>query len=75
MSDPRPAPTAQIAALRLALLFHSGETWTHEREIEWTDYIRTIEQATGRAIIHGRFEATTRILCDAIRAALPQEES
>jgi hypothetical protein len=64
--------TAQQAALQLALLFHSGEPWTHQREIAWANLIRTIEQETGRTVVQGRIEATTRVLCDAIRAALEE---
>ena len=65
--------TAQKAALKLTLLFFSGERWTQERQVEWTDLVRTIERETGRIFIHGKPEATSRVVCDAIRAALAEE--
>jgi len=71
-------PPKILAALKLVLLFHSGEAWTPERTAEWIDHIRTIEIATGRGLgekINGgeivfAGEITTRALCDAIRAVL-----
>jgi hypothetical protein len=44
-------------ALRLVLLFHAGGPWDAERQREWLR-------------ITGTTEATTKVLCDHIRAAL-----
>jgi hypothetical protein len=56
------------------LLFHAGGPWTPERQAEWVDLIRRIERTVGYAIVPGRMEVTTRVLCDAIRAVLREEE-
>jgi hypothetical protein len=54
------------SALKLVLLFYSG-VWDRKQQIAWDNYIRVIEEATGRRIEH---EPTSRILCDAVRAVL-----
>jgi hypothetical protein len=48
---------ALVAALRLPLLFHGGGDWTEERRAEWK-------------ALTGSDEATTKVMCDTIRAAL-----
>jgi hypothetical protein len=68
-----PSTRAQVAALKLALLFHSAGPWTDERQAEWVDLIGLIECETGRGLYHEPTEATSRSLCDAIRAALSLE--
>lgn len=45
------------AALRLPLLVHGAGPWTEERREEWRS-------------ITGTDEATTRVMCDTIRALL-----
>lgn len=56
-----PPPRAHLSAMRdaleLTLLFHDGGEWTTERRARW-------EELTGVG------EATTRILCNAIRQAM-----
>ena len=44
-------------ALRAVLMFHDGTTWDAERRAEWKR-------------ITGSDEATTKVLCDHVRAAL-----
>lgn len=62
---------AHIAAMKLVLLFHSGEPWTEEREIEWIKCLRVIENSTGHVLCGARRpEVTTRVLCEAVRAAM-----
>lgn len=46
-----------LAALEIPLLFHSSEPWTAERCNQWD-------------ILTGSTEATTKVMCDAIRAAI-----
>lgn len=44
-------------ALEAVLLFHAGGPWSHEKSLRWAE-------------LTGSAEATTRTLCDAVRAAL-----
>ena len=48
-------------ALRLTLLFHSGSPWDDSKRLAWLK-------------ITGVEEATTKVLCDTIRAALGEKE-
>lgn len=52
-----PAPPSPTDALRAVLLFHRDGPWGGEEQEEW-------ERLTGRT------DATTKALCDAVRAAL-----
>lgn len=72
MTTEKEAPnslTAARAALRLVLLFHNGP-WSSQEAVQWLARLREVESATGAALSH---EATTRALCDAVRAALSSE--
>ena len=51
-----------LAACRAVLIFHSGGEWTHNAEIDW---IR----------ITGKDDATTKVLCDTVRAAIAKAEA
>lgn len=53
---------AMGGALRLALLFHAGGPWGDAAQAEWWR-------------LSGSTEATTRVLCDHIRAALARAEA
>jgi hypothetical protein len=57
----QPLISRLVAALRLPLLFHSGAPWTEERRLEWRS-------------LTGSYEATTKVMCDAIREALALAE-
>lgn len=52
-------------ALKLVLLFHSGSPWDDEKKEAWANHLK---------LIFGEFvqtnEATTKNLCNAVRAAL-----
>lgn len=48
------------AALELPLLFHGGGVWDDAKRLRWAD-------------LTGNREATTKVLCDAIREALRNE--
>lgn len=68
-------------ACMLVLMFHSGEPWTDDKRLLWANYLT---QLLGPAVnrprkdgyhhqvgyIEPTNEATTRNLCDAVRAAL-----
>lgn len=56
------------AALRLVLLFHSPEPWTSSRQLAWTN------AQVEAGVEFPRDEATTRVLCDTIRAVLGESE-
>ena len=47
-----------MAALMAVLLFHGGGEWTDAKRREWK-------------ALTGEDEATTKTLCDTVRAALP----
>jgi len=48
-------------ALRLVLLFHQGGVWTADAQAEWSR-------------IAGTPEATSKVLCDHVRAVLFEEK-
>lgn len=52
------ARRALTEALRAVLLFHSGSPWTPEKSAEWD------------RLVGGFREASTKVLCDTVRAAL-----
>ena len=57
MPDPRERVQVLRATLELPLLFHSGGVWDDTKRRRWRE-------------ITGTEEATTRVMCDAIRRAL-----
>lgn len=52
----RPPPN-MAEALHAVLLFHSGDRWDTEKNARWL-------------LLTGSEEATTKVLCDTVRAAL-----
>lgn len=52
------------AACKLTLLFHSCSPWDREKAWKWLNYQKVI------AGLEPMVEATTKVLCDAVRAAL-----
>lgn len=50
-----------IDAIKLALLFHSSSPWDDDKRAEWLR-------------ITGSTEATTKVLCDHLRAVLAESE-
>lgn len=56
-------------ALQAVLLFHSASPWTEEKKYEWR---RIACNLLGQ---NADCEATTRKLCDMVRAALKQAET
>ncbi len=68
--DTKPITAAERMreALSLVLLFHSGVKWDSEAVAKWERGIDTVHDPRGRT--PNTHEATTRILCDAARAAI-----
>lgn len=65
---PQSAPEgAVICALELVLLFHAASPWTTRKKLAWLNRITVIANASGIGL---HTEATTRALCDAVRATL-----
>ena len=63
-------------ALKLVLLFYGGR-WSSEQTQEWNHIVATIRDVTGwqpeyRA--YGGFDASTKVLCGAVRAAVAWNE-
>ena len=52
---------SSIDAIKLALLFHSGSPWDDGKRAEWLR-------------ITGTTEATTKVLCDHLRAVLAESK-
>lgn len=61
------AEESKDAALRMALLFHSGERWDEKASGEW---IR-LQLLVGH--FDRKVEATSKVLCNAVRHALAQK--
>lgn len=58
------------AACKMTLLFHSASPWDASKRIQWNELRRQINLAIDG--IPGEIfeDATTKVLCDAVRAAL-----
>ncbi len=54
------------AALEAVVLFHSGSPWDDAKRARWDTLA---EALLGFAAGGGHWEATTRVLCDMVRAA------
>lgn len=64
-------------ACRLVLLFHSGSPWDFQKQQAWQNGLIELGLDVGDPSHNHSGEATTRNLCNAVRAALStlQEES
>lgn len=72
-------PFAARKALEAVLLFHSGSPWTPEKQDAWQEFgFATLGKPPKFEDYHyarksdrpDTFEATTRVLCEMVRAAL-----
>ena len=65
-------------ALEAVLLFHSGSPWDDDKRLRWTEICSRVklppERSTHVAYEDG-WSATTKCLCDIVRAAIAQRES
>lgn len=63
-------------ALEMVLMFHGGGYWTDDKRLDWTNAAVSIlgtgyTQKTSHGLdAHFSFDATTKVLCDCVRAAL-----
>jgi len=83
MNNVRPeeksVPYRPVLALQAVLLFHSASPWDEEKRKNWQEIAHAVlgepwcsdehysRQPGGRPV---EWEATTRVLCDIVRAAL-----
>lgn len=69
------ASPEMLEALKLVLMFHSGAPWTDERRLDWVNGLtRLLGPAMSRRERFASDEATTKNLCDAVRAAIAKAE-
>jgi len=59
--------TDPVAALNLVLLFHSASPWDFDKQQKWQ---QLCHQLLGRPKFDTGWDATTKTLCDAVRATL-----
>jgi len=59
------------AACKMTLLFHSASPWDASKRIQWNKLRRQIIKDCDKEIFE---DATTKVLCDAVRAALAELE-
>jgi len=63
-------------ALEAVLLFHSGSPWTDEKRLRWTEICSAVKAPQvhsdwGREV---GWDATTKTLCNIVRAAIAQRK-
>lgn len=56
-------------ALEAVLLFHSGSPWDEEKSMRWQFLAVSVLGPPEFGLLVNRWEATTRVLCDMVRAA------
>lgn len=55
------------AALRMVLLFYTAPYWSHDQRLEWFNL------QVDAGLTDCTYEASTRVLCDAVRSVLGEE--
>lgn len=64
-------PNAKLTeACKLVLLFHDGGEWTNDKRLAWSNTIGLLLQNEYGRVPKDFSEATTKNLCNAVRAAL-----
>jgi hypothetical protein len=64
-------------ALEAVLLFHSGSPWTDDKSMRWTAICATVKAPRARSDWGSEvagWDATTKTLCNIVRAAIAQRE-
>ncbi len=61
-------------ALEAVLLFHSGSPWDGDKNNKWQNICVSVLKSSYLPVHVSSFKATTKVLCDIVRAAIEQRK-